>query len=110
MIGLESFQVVRCQGEADCLGMTFLETLKKIAREMEKDFEGVFRDIETKAPKELVREYGTPEGSKVREFVPFVHGYQMTIGPDGKPKVKEFGNVHGIGSSSKREHLVLIDL
>jgi HSP20 family protein len=55
--------------------MTFLETLKKIAREMEKDFEGVFRDIETKAPKELVREYGTPEGSKVREFVPFVHGY-----------------------------------
>ena len=75
---------------------------------MEKDFEGVFRDIETKAPKELVREYGTPEGSKVREFVPFVHGYQMTIGPDGKPKVKEFGNVHGIGSSSKREHLVNI--
>jgi HSP20 family protein len=26
----------------------------------------------------------------------------MTIGPDGKPKVKEFGNVHGIGGSSTR--------
>ena len=24
---------------------------------------------------------------------PFVYGYSMTIGPDGNPGVKEFGNV-----------------
>lgn len=27
------------------------------------------------------------------EMEPFVYGYSMTIGPDGKPKVREFGNI-----------------
>jgi HSP20 family protein len=59
-------------------------------REMERDFEESFKDIETKAPKDLIREYETPEGVKVRELGPFVYGYSMTIGPDGRPRVKEF--------------------
>jgi len=44
-------------------------------------------------PKDLVREYKTPEGGTVREVGPMVYGYSMTIGPDGRPKVREFGNV-----------------
>ncbi|MGG6461026.1 MAG: archaeal heat shock protein Hsp20 [Candidatus Eiseniibacteriota bacterium] len=62
-------------------------------QEMEKVFEESFKDIETKTPKDLIREYETPEGGKVREVGPIVYGYTMTIGPDGKPRVKEFGNV-----------------
>jgi HSP20 family protein len=65
----------------------------EMRREMERGFEESFKDIETKAPKDLVREYETPEGDKVREVGPIVYGYSMTIGPDGKPRVKEFGNV-----------------
>jgi HSP20 family protein len=42
----------------------------------------------------LIREYETPEGGKVREVGPIVYGYSMTIGPYGKPRVKEFGNVN----------------
>ena len=57
-------------------------------------FFGSFKNIETKAPKDLVREYQTPGGGKVREYGPFVYGYSMTIGSDGKPKVREFGNVN----------------
>ncbi len=34
-----------------------------------------------------------PDGSKVREWGPFVYGYSVRIGPDGKPEVREFGNV-----------------
>lgn len=83
-------------------GNDLFGNFEEIASEMEKEFEGAFRDIEKKTPKELVREYETPGGGKVREFGPFVRGYSMTIGPDGKPKVKEFGNVHGIGGSSTR--------
>jgi hypothetical protein len=30
---------------------------------------------------------------------PFVYGYSMTIGPDGKPRVREFGNVRGSSTS-----------
>jgi HSP20 family protein len=57
----------------------------------------VFNDISTNAPKELVREYETEEGVKVREVGPIVYGYSMTIGSDGKPQVREFGNVRSLG-------------
>ena len=62
----------------------------RMKKEMEREFEESFKDLETKAPKDLIREYETPEGGKVREIGPFVYGYSMTIGPDGKPRVKEF--------------------
>ena len=66
--------------------------IDEMRREMEREFEDASKDIETKAPKDLVREYETPGGGKVKEFGPFVYGYSMTIGPDSKPKVREFGN------------------
>jgi len=59
-----------------------------------------FTDIQSNAPKELIREYETKEGNKVREVGPIVYGYSMTIGPDGKPHIQEFGNVKPFGSSS----------
>ncbi|UCC58347.1 MAG: Hsp20/alpha crystallin family protein, partial [Candidatus Bathyarchaeum sp.] len=33
-----------------------------------------------------------PDGTKVKSWGPFVYGYSVTVGPDGKPKVREFGN------------------
>src|ERR687892_864634 len=60
---------------------------------MEREFEDGFKQFESSTPKDLVREYETPEGAKVREYGPFVYGYSMTVGPDGRPKVREFGNV-----------------
>lgn len=71
----------------------------EMRREMERGFEDTFRNIESKVPKDLVKEYETPSGGKVREYGPFVYGYSMTIGPDGKPKVREFGNVKSPFSS-----------
>ena len=67
---------------------------EQMRREMEKMFQEQFTDIdETKIPKDLVKEYQTPEGAKVREVGPLVYGYSMTVGPDGRPKVREFGNI-----------------
>jgi HSP20 family protein len=64
-----------------------------------------FKEMHTNAPKELVREYQTPEGGKVREVGPIVYGYTMTVGPDGKPKVREFGNVKSVGGWTGRTNL-----
>ncbi|HEY5631920.1 MAG TPA: archaeal heat shock protein Hsp20 [Nitrososphaeraceae archaeon] len=75
----------------------------QMRRQMEKMFEEQLEDVQAKAPKELVREYETPEGGKVREIGPIVYGYSATIGPDGKPRVAHFGNVKSLGSSSDRE-------
>src|SRR6478735_4176232 len=63
--------------------------------EMERMFDEQFRDIllQTQTSKELVREYVTSEGDKVREIGPIVYGYSAVVGPDGKPRITEFGNV-----------------
>ena len=54
-----------------------------------------------------VRESG-PSSSKV---VPYYYGYQITVGPDGKPHVREFGNARAasrglIQQGNVREPLV----
>ena len=43
----------------------------EMRREMERDFE----DVEKRIPKDLVREYTTPDGGKVREIG--LSGYQL---------------------------------
>ena len=70
---------------------------EQMRRGMERMFQEQFRDTdETKIPKELIKEYQTPEGAKVRQVGPLVYGYSMTVGPDGRPKVKEFGNAKSV--------------
>jgi len=63
----------------------------------------VFNNISNNAPKELVREYETKEGGKVREVGPIVYGYSMTIGPDGKPQVREFGNIKSVSDNAVKK-------
>jgi len=70
-----------------------LDDVDKIFEEMEKMMEEEFKDFTSKVPKDYVRERRLPDGSTAREFGPFVYGYSMKIGPDGKPEVREFGNV-----------------
>src|SRR6188474_3894823 len=65
----------------------------EMRKEAERIFSEQFKNIENKVPKDLIKEYETPEGGKVREVGPIVYGYSMTIGPDGKPNIREFGNV-----------------
>ncbi|MFH1328764.1 MAG: archaeal heat shock protein Hsp20 [Candidatus Bathyarchaeota archaeon] len=67
-----------------------------VMKELEKTMEEMFRDFTGKMPQRYVRERKHPDGSVIREFGPFVYGYSMTIGPDGKPQIREFGNIkHG---------------
>jgi HSP20 family protein len=59
--------------------------------ELEQDFEQMFKDLEL--PKDLIRERKLADGGTVREMGPFVYGYSFSMGPDGKPVIREFGNV-----------------
>ena len=52
-----------------------------------------FQQFYERTPKELVRERTLPDGTKVKQWGPFVYGHSMTVGPDGKPKIREFGNL-----------------
>ncbi len=57
-----------------------------IFEEMLREFEEEFYELEREFER-LVRE----RGLEVRG--PFVYGFRITIGPDGKPIIEEFGNV-----------------
>lgn len=67
--------------------------IDEIMREMEEMMQKEFKEFTTKLPKDLIREKRMPDGSTAKEWGPFVYGYSMTIGPDGKPQIREFGNV-----------------
>jgi HSP20 family protein len=66
---------------------------RSIFEEIDKEFT-VAEDMLSRMFK-TVHEMGpstTAEGTKAIEY-PYYYGYQLTLGPDGKPKVREFGNV-----------------
>jgi HSP20 family protein len=71
----------------------FFSDIDNMFKEMEKMMEDEFKDFSQKVPKEYVKERKMPDGSTAKELGPFVYGYSMKIGPDGKPEIQEFGNL-----------------
>jgi HSP20 family protein len=71
----------------------FFGDIDDMFREMEKMMDEELKDFAEKVPKEYVKERKLPVGSTVKEMGPFVYGYSMKIGPDGKPEIQEFGNL-----------------
>jgi HSP20 family protein len=60
----------------------FFDEFDRMEEMMNDMFENSWRDFE-KLEKE----------GKVERYGPYVYGFSMNIGPDGKPVIKEFGNV-----------------
>ncbi len=67
--------------------------IDEMFREMEEFMRREFEDLSRNTPKSLVHERTLPDGSKIRQWGPFIYGYSVTIGPDGKAQIREFGNV-----------------
>ena len=90
----------------------FFGDIDKMFSEMEKMMEEEFKNFSEKVPKEYVKERKLPDGSTVKELGPFVYGYSMKIGPDGKPDIQEFGNLKKSlkGPEVKEEREPLVDI
>jgi HSP20 family protein len=61
--------------------------------EIDHMFDEMVQEMLNNAPKDLYRERKLPSGGTIKEMGPFVYGYSMKVGPDGKPVIREFGNV-----------------
>lgn len=61
--------------------------------DMDRMFDEMFKETLKDIPEELYKERKLPDGRIIRQIGPLVYGYSMTIGPDGKPIIREFGNV-----------------
>ena len=88
------------------------EDVDRMFEDIEKMMEKEFEDFTSRVPKDYVRERKLPDGSTAREWGPFVYGYSVKIGPDGKPELREFGNVKpGLkGPQVKEEREPLVDI
>jgi HSP20 family protein len=80
----------------------FFPEIDRMIDEMEKEMAEAFRDMENIVPRDMVRVRRLPDGSVRREYGPFVYGYSVKIGPDGKPIIREFGNLKpGMGGEGQ---------
>lgn len=80
----------------------FFPEIDRMIEEMEKEMAEGFREMENFMPRDMVRIRRLPDGSVRREYGPFVYGYSIKIGPDGKPIIREFGNIKpGIGGEGQ---------
>lgn len=67
---------------------SIFDIFDEFMREFEREFEEMFRTF-------------SGDESSERFYRPYVYGFRITVGPDGKPKIEEFGNVKRIGSRPK---------
>jgi HSP20 family protein len=79
----------------------------RIFEEMDKEFSEA-EDMLNRMFR-TVRQSGTDAGTS--QTFPYYYGYQITIGPDGRPRIREFGNARPSGKglmeqSTVREPLV----
>jgi HSP20 family protein len=80
----------------------FFPEIDRMIEEMEKDMTESFREMENFVPRDMVRVRRLPDGSVRREYGPFIYGYSVKIGPDGKPIIREFGNIKpGMGGEGR---------
>lgn len=66
--------------------------LSKVLEDMDRLMEEM-SNVPKAVPKETFKERKLSDGSIVQEYGPFVYGYSIFQGPDGKTMVREFGNV-----------------
>jgi len=76
----------------------FFPEIDRMMEDMEKFMSDAFKEMEDSVPRDMVRVRRLPDGSVKREYGPFVYGYSVKIGPDGRPIIREFGNIKpGLG-------------
>ena len=90
----------------------FFKDIENMFHEIEKMMEHEFDDFQEKVSKEYSKERKLPDSSTVKEHGPFVHGYNMKIGSDGKSDIQEFGNLKKVADSAevKEEQEPLVDV
>lgn len=78
----------------DFFGEDFDDEIRRMRTHMERLFRGITKGIDTEEMKRKV--YG-----------PFVYGFSMRVGHDGKPQFREFGNTprKGVAELGEREPL-----
>lgn len=74
------------------------ERINRLFREMFEEFDEEIRRLMKEM--ERAQEFGI-ERFRSLTGKPYVWGFEITIGPDGVPRIKEFGNIKRVGRTPK---------
>lgn len=69
------------------------EDIDTMMKELERAVDDMLKEFGQRMPEGLIRERKLPDGRVISEGGPFIYGYSITIGPDKKPVIREFGNL-----------------
>lgn len=69
----------------------FKNIINKIMKDFLRQMKG-FSDLSKFTPEELMKNFGKYR-DKFNLQGPFVYGINLSVGPDGKPKISKFGNI-----------------
>lgn len=72
---------------------SMFDEFERLMEELEREMAETIRQMEEEMPEKMLSETKHPDGSVRRKYGPFVYGYSIEIGPDGKPVIREFGNM-----------------
>lgn len=70
-------------------------------RRMHERLQRQIEELAKEAPQNLHKIRVLPDGTKVEEWGPFIYGYSLKIGSDGKREVREFGNIKRLAQLGK---------
>ncbi len=65
--------------------------IREVQKDMERQLEELMSLDDLEELEDRLPRFTAPSGIEFR--APFVYGYYMTIGPDGKPIIRRFGNI-----------------
>lgn len=68
-------------------------SIDEIMSEMEESVQNMLKEFGNDIPESFLRELKLSDGTTFREMGPFVWGWTMTMGPERKPIIREFGNL-----------------
>ncbi|MFQ6064849.1 MAG: archaeal heat shock protein Hsp20 [Candidatus Bathyarchaeia archaeon] len=71
----------------------WFKDVDEITVEIERMMEDMFKKFTDRIPESMVRRQKLSGGNTVRQSGPFIWGWSLTMGPDRKPVVREFGNL-----------------
>lgn len=71
----------------------FFDMLDDMFRDLEYEMFRIMREFEEGFREDRWREFEEKPRGERRIIGPYVYGFRITVGPDGKPVVEEFGNV-----------------
>ena len=69
------------------------EEMDEIINKIEELLNSKFKELSENTPNEQKKRKPVSSDQKNRRFGHFIYGYSVTIGPDGKPRIRELGNL-----------------